>query len=91
MKKLTLTAMVGAVSLALSASSFAGHHEDEGKKIMMNNLKTGEAIGSVMVSSYDDDGVVFTPKLSGLTPGIHGFHVHENGDCSAAMKDGKKC
>ncbi|WP_288389676.1 superoxide dismutase [Cu-Zn] SodC [uncultured Alteromonas sp.] len=90
MKKLTLTAMVGAVSLALSASSFAGHHEDEGKKIMMNNLKTGEAIGSVMVSSYDDDGVVFTPKLSGLTPGIHGFHIHENGDCSTAMKDGKK-
>jgi Cu-Zn family superoxide dismutase len=90
MKKLTLTAMVGAISLALSTSSFAAHHEDEGKKVVMSNLKTGDEIGSVMVSSYDDDGVVFTPKLSGLTPGIHGFHIHENGDCSVAMKDGKK-
>ena len=24
-------------------------------------------MGSVVVSSYDDDGVVFTPNLSGLT------------------------
>jgi Cu-Zn family superoxide dismutase len=37
--------------------------------------------------------VAFTPngdrvrvlaKVSGLTPGAHGFHIHEKGDCSAA-------
>ena len=38
---------------------------------------TGAALGVVTVteSSY---GLVFTPKLSGLTPGLHGFHVHQN-------------
>ena len=29
------------------------------------------------------DGVEITLKLSGLTPGEHGFHIHEVGDCNA--------
>ena len=90
MKKRLLSTLAGSLTLMLSASSFAGHHDSDGKEVIMNNLETGMSMGSVVVSSYDDDGVVFTPKLSGLTPGAHGFHVHQNGDCSPAMKDGKK-
>ncbi len=90
MKKRLLSTLAGSLTLMLSASSFAGHHDSDGKEVIMNNLETGMSMGSVVVSSYDDDGVVFTPNLSGLTPGIHGFHVHQNGDCSPAMKDGKK-
>ena len=90
MKKRLQFTLAGSISLLLSAGCIAGHHNDDGKEVMMKNLETGNSIGSVMVSSYDDDGVVFTPKLSGLTPGVHGFHVHQNGDCSPSMKDGKK-
>mgnify|MGYP000291809988 FL=1 len=86
MNKRKITAMVGAVSLALSSASFAAHHDDDHISVVMKDLKTESSMGTVKVSDYDDDGVVFTPNLKGLTPGIHGFHIHENGDCSATMK-----
>ena len=34
-------------------------------------------------------GTIFTPNLSGLPPGLHGFHVHENPSCAPAEKEGK--
>jgi Cu-Zn family superoxide dismutase len=49
---------------------------------------TGEKIGTVTVSDTDY-GTLFTPELSGLPPGLHGFHVHEKGNCGPAEKDGK--
>lgn len=87
MKKNILSVVVGSLSIALSAAAYANDHE---KTVTINALKTDKSIGTIIVSDYDDDGVVFTPNLSGLTPGIHGFHIHQNGDCSPAMKDGKK-
>jgi Cu-Zn family superoxide dismutase len=30
-----------------------------------------------------DGGVQIVADLEGLEPGKHGFHIHENGDCSA--------
>jgi len=33
---------------------------------------------------------VFTPKLEGLAPGVHGFHLHVNPSCDPGEKDGKK-
>lgn len=38
--------------------------------------------GSVSFSEVAD-GVRVEAEISGLTPGKHGFHIHENGDCSA--------
>lgn len=47
----------------------------------------GSQVGSVTVteSRY---GLVFTPALHDLAPGIHGFHVHQNPSCAPAEKDG---
>lgn len=49
----------------------------------------GKMIGTVMVMA-SPNGLVFTPNLSDLPPGSHGYHVHETGSCAAADKDGKK-
>lgn len=35
-------------------------------------------------------GLLLTPALEGLPPGLHGFHVHENPSCDPGEKDGKK-
>nr|WP_314577925.1 superoxide dismutase [Cu-Zn] SodC [uncultured Pseudomonas sp.] len=50
---------------------------------------SSQAIGQITISE-SAYGLVFTPKLSGLPAGVHGFHVHENGSCDAGTKDGKK-
>jgi Cu-Zn family superoxide dismutase len=33
-------------------------------------------------------GIVFTPNLTQMPPGLHGFHVHENPSCAPGVKDG---
>lgn len=48
----------------------------------------GAAIGSITASD-SKHGLVLTPSLRGLTPGLHGFHVHQNPSCDAKEKDGK--
>lgn len=46
------------------------------------------ALGTVAISE-SKYGLVFTPTLKGLAPGIHGFHVHQNPSCETSDKDGK--
>lgn len=49
----------------------------------------GAGVGSVTVTA-SDYGLVFTPDLKGLAPGLHGFHVHMNPSCAPSEADGKK-
>lgn len=48
----------------------------------------GKAIGTI-IASDTAHGLLLTPKLSDLSAGIHGFHIHEHGDCGPQTKDGK--
>ncbi|MHA6494529.1 superoxide dismutase [Cu-Zn] SodC [Pseudomonas borbori] len=48
----------------------------------------GAAIGSVSIEQ-SAHGLIFTPQLQGLEPGVHGFHLHANPSCAPAEKDGK--
>jgi len=48
----------------------------------------GKPVGQVVISETPY-GIVFTPSLAGLPPGLHGFHVHENPSCETQEKDGK--
>lgn len=55
---------------------------------LVDEKGVAQSIGEVSVaeSKY---GLVFTPALKGLAPGLHGFHVHQNPSCAATEKDGK--
>lgn len=53
---------------------------------VVHPLGDSKAEGKVLFTKVDG-GVEIVGEFSGLTPGEHGFHVHEFGDCS--MADGK--
>ena len=47
----------------------------------------GESVGTVTVST-GASGSQFVVDLHGLSPGMHGFHVHENGSCAPSANNG---
>jgi len=48
----------------------------------------GKSLGTVKIDETEY-GLQFTPDLKGLTPGIHGFHVHAKGSCAPGESEGK--
>ena len=48
----------------------------------------GQEIGTVLLSD-SPAGLVIRTNLKQLPAGERGFHIHENGSCAPAMKDGK--
>ena len=50
---------------------------------VLQPTKDSAVRGSVSFSRVAE-GVRVVARVEGLTPGLHGFHVHEFGDCSAA-------
>lgn len=55
---------------------------------MVDAKGIGASIGQVVISE-SKYGLVFTPALKGLFPGMHGFHLHQNPSCDAKEKDGQ--
>jgi len=43
----------------------------------------GNTAGGTVNFVQKGDKVVVTARVSGLTPGGHGFHIHQKGDCSS--------
>ncbi|MFY8325674.1 superoxide dismutase [Cu-Zn] SodC [Pseudoalteromonas sp. ZZD1] len=48
----------------------------------------GQSLGIITLSE-NEHGVTFTPDLKGLTPGQHGFHVHQLASCEPKKKEDK--
>lgn len=43
----------------------------------------GNKVTGVVRFEQGADGLRVKARVEGLTPGLHGFHIHEKGDCSA--------
>ncbi|MEO1879440.1 MAG: superoxide dismutase [Cu-Zn] SodC [Methylococcales bacterium] len=54
----------------------------------VNNKGIGNLAGTIKLSE-SKYGVVFSPQLKGLTPGFHGFHIHQHASCMPKTKAGK--
>lgn len=46
---------------------------------------TGKPVGTITATDTDK-GLMLTPNLTNISPGRHGFHVHENASCSEGGK-----
>lgn len=44
----------------------------------------GNEVRGTVTFTAEPDGMRLAVSLTGLTPGEHGFHIHQRGDCSAA-------
>ncbi len=86
MTRRTLTAALAAAAFVAAAPALADRVAVTIQTVDANGV--GTSLGTV-VAEDTRRGVVFTPDLSGLTPGIHGFHVHTNPSCAPKEQDGK--
>src|SRR5438093_3809357 len=72
-------------------SGFAAQSQTPGEKsskplkaVAVLHPTAGNKVSGTVTFTEVADGVQVRAEISGLTPGNHGFHVHEFGDCSAA-------
>lgn len=90
MKMKTALAIALGSLIGISTSAFAADKADKiVVKVQQLDVEKGNKdVGTVEIteSAY---GLVFTPNLTGLTEGLHGFHIHENPSCEPKEKDGK--
>jgi Cu-Zn family superoxide dismutase len=59
--------------------------------VVQMNLLTKEGVGKkigTVTLSDGQYGLLLTPNLEGLKPGLHGFHVHRNPACGPGKEDG---
>jgi Cu-Zn family superoxide dismutase len=69
------------LAFGLAACSTIGSHKADALATL-NPTKDSTVTGTISFTKVDD-GVRIDGDVKGLTPGPHGFHIHEKGDCSA--------
>ncbi len=77
--------------LAILSLAFCAGAQAVSEDVQLNlvtNQGVGQTIGSVKITETDR-GLEFAPALRALPPGKHGFHIHAEGSCQPAMKEGK--
>ena len=78
MKGLMLCSAVGAFAFC---STLPAHAQSAVARLEPTQ---GNAAAGTVTFTQNGDKVAIEAKVSGLTPGGHGFHIHEKGDCSSA-------
>jgi Cu-Zn family superoxide dismutase len=72
--------LISAIFFAIPVSrAFA---QEVKKAIAVLHPASGSQVMGTVTFTKMDDGVQVVADVTGLTPGKHGFHIHEFGDCS---------
>ena len=79
---------VGVAAVLLGVASFSAIATIVVPMTLVDEKGAGATVGQVTISE-SPYGLVFSPALTGVAPGLHGFHVHANASCMPKDKDGK--
>lgn len=82
----TFRSVIVCAALSICVPVYAAEIKVEIHRI--DSQGVGPAIGLV-VAADSPAGLLLKPDLQGLTPGLHGFHVHEFANCGPGEKDGQ--
>ena len=70
---------------ALASAAVVSLYADDTDKATVNlEPKSGSKVTGTVTFTKVGDDVEVTGDVENLTPGKHGFHIHDKGDCSAA-------
>ena len=75
MKKFVLFSII--LLLAACASMSSG----PSASATLGSISGSNASGTVKLTQLGDGSVRVTVDLTGVPPGVHGFHIHDKGDC----------
>lgn len=80
------------VFILLGATVVMGIVQAEDLTVPMNLVDSNGTVSSIGTIKVTESpyGTIFTPALTGLPAGMHGFHMHEKPSCGPMEKDGKQ-
>ena len=81
-----LVAMIVLVLFGCSGGEKAAHEGKGGiaKAIAVLHPTQGNTANGVVTFTRVKNGIRVDAYVAGISPGLHGFHIHEFGDCSAS-------
>lgn len=75
--------LLSTVCISLMATACANTPDGASRADAKLEPRSGSGVSGIVRFTQSGDALRVEAKVSGLTPGEHGFHVHESGDCSA--------
>jgi len=90
MNKWKIALTVLSLGVLLIVAGCAQQNQMSGEQAVVSQAVTvmhptqGNSVQGVVTFTKVDNGIRIVADISGLTPGKHGFHIHQYGDCRAA-------